>query len=176
MSWSRDLPITWSRHVTTYMIYSHDLDTWPFRTPSQHQVIIDTNIRVIIPMSWLRPGHFVTSALYLHLPPYSSSGGVRRGFPWLLLMKTTGRLFPDQRLSRLQWWWRERGLPRLLLMKVTRSQWWWRERGFSSIAINESHWWEPRWVVSRMASWTQHKPDSRRRQHQLQPSTILLDE
>ena len=29
MSWLRDLPITWSRRVTTYMIYSHDLDTWP---------------------------------------------------------------------------------------------------------------------------------------------------
>ena len=28
MSWSRDLPITWSRYVTTHMIYPHDPDTW----------------------------------------------------------------------------------------------------------------------------------------------------
>ena len=59
---------------------------------------------------------------------------------------------------------------------TSRSQWWWRERGFSSIAINKSHWWEPRWVVSSTASWTQLKPKPWGRQHQLQPSTILLNE
>ena len=44
-------------------------------------------------------------------------------------------------------------------------------RGVLSTAINKSEWWEPQWVVSKTASWTQHKPDSRGRQHQLQPST-----
>ena len=39
MSWSRDLPITWSRHMTTHMIYSHDLDTWPL-TWSTHMISI----------------------------------------------------------------------------------------------------------------------------------------
>ena len=34
----------------------------------------------------------------------SSSGGMRGGFLQLLLMKATGRLFPDQCLSRIQWW------------------------------------------------------------------------
>ena len=29
MSWLWDLPITWSQHVTTHMISSHDPDTWP---------------------------------------------------------------------------------------------------------------------------------------------------
>ena len=33
-------------------------------------------------------------------------------------------------------------------------------RGVTSIAINKSYWWEPWWVVSRTASWTQHKSDS----------------
>ena len=33
----------------------------------------------------------------------------------------------------------------------------------SLITINESYWWEPQWVVSRTASWTQHKPESRGR-------------
>ena len=41
--------------------------------------------------------------------PGSSGGGVRGGFPRLLLMKATG----------FQWWWRERGFPQSLLMKAT---------------------------------------------------------
>ena len=49
-------------------------------------------------------------------------------------------------------------------------------RGVTLIAINKSYWWELRWVLSSTASWTQHKPDPQRCQHQLQPSTILLDE
>ena len=59
MSWSLDLPITWLWHVTTHIIYLHDLNTWPLkwfthmistydlRTSSWYQVIINTNIRVI---------------------------------------------------------------------------------------------------------------------------------
>ena len=49
----------------------------------------------------------------------SSGGGMKEGFPQLLLMKATRRLLPDQRLSRFQYWWREREFPRLLLMKAT---------------------------------------------------------
>ena len=49
-------------------------------------------------------------------------------------------------------------------------------RGVTSITINKSHWWEPRWVVSSTASWTQLKPDPRGRQHQFQPFIILLNE
>ena len=37
MSWSRDLLITWFRHVTTHMIYSYNLDTWPL-TWSTHMI------------------------------------------------------------------------------------------------------------------------------------------
>ena len=127
MSWSRDLPITWSRHVTTHMIYSPDLDTWPFRTPSQHQVIIDTNICVIIPMSWLRPGRS-----FRHVCATSTS---------LSLRKTT---------FIFQWWWRER---RFSSIAINESYWEITSRstpiqipvvvaweGVTSIAINESHW------------------------------------
>ena len=70
VSWSQYLPITWSWHVTIHMIWSHDPNTWPtnFIPASRHhqfqlsrhhssryQVIINSNIRVIISMSWLHP-------------------------------------------------------------------------------------------------------------------------
>ena len=104
MSWLWDLPMTWSWHVTTHIISSHNLDTWPIRTSSHyHQVIIDTNICVIISMSWLHPDRsFITFALLLHpgllitttrvfslslassrcseVHPDSNSGGVRGGY------------------------------------------------------------------------------------------------
>ena len=96
------------------------------------------------------------------------------------------RWSPKKTISRFQWWWHER---RVSSIAINESHWEITSRltpipisvvvaweGVSLIAINESHWWETRWVVSRTASWTQYKPDSQRRQHQLQPSTILLDE
>ena len=54
MSWTRDLPITWSQHVTTYMICSHDPNTWPtnfilisshhqYQHPHHHSHIITTS-------------------------------------------------------------------------------------------------------------------------------------
>ena len=112
------------------------------QTSSWHQGIIDSNIHVTILMSWLRPSllHYQST----HLPPIvelgqvlgglpgrllpdSSGGGVRGGFFRSLLMKAIGRLFPDQRLSQIQWWWRERGFFRSLLMKATggsHGEWW----------------------------------------------------
>ena len=55
-------------------------------------------------------------------------------------------------------------------------QWWWRERGFLDCYYEKPLERAMRKVVSRTASWMQNKPDSPRRQHQLQPSTILLNE
>ena len=58
-----------TNHITLTRDHSHDLDTWPtnfiltsryhwFQLPhhhsSKHQAIIDSNIRVTIPISWLR--------------------------------------------------------------------------------------------------------------------------
>ena len=69
ISWSRDLSITWSWHMTTHMIWSHDPNTWPtnFILISRHhwfqllcyhlsryQVIINSSICVTIPLPWLR--------------------------------------------------------------------------------------------------------------------------
>ena len=144
-----------------YMIsardHSHDPDTWPtnfiltsrhhqFQLPYhhlfRHQVIIDSNIRVTIPMSWLHLSllhHWrtrlspivdlgqVLGGLPGRLLPDSSGGSMRGGFPQSLLMKATERLLPNQRLSQFQCWWRERGFPRSLLMKTTggsHGEWW----------------------------------------------------
>ena len=138
----------------------HDPDTWPtnfilisrhhqFQLPrhhlSRHQVIVNSNIRVTILISWLCPSLFhhwrtrfppivdlrqMLGGLPGRLLPNSSGGGVRGGFNWLLLIKATGRLLPDQRLSQFQWWWRERGFPQLLLIKATGGSYgeWWAGR------------------------------------------------
>ena len=153
--------------MTTYwssLHYSHVMTTsW---SPHYHS----TRLLLIVSLGQVLRG------LPGRLLPDFSDGGMRGGFPRLLLMKAIGRLPLDQRLSKFQWWWRERGFS---LIAINESHWipvvvaW---EGVSSIAINESHWWEPRWVVSSTASWTQLKPDPRGRQHQLQPFTILLDE
>ena len=151
---SHDLVI-WSRHVT-YELHLDikasliSISASPFILTSNHHWFPTS-------ASCLRPGliHHRSTHLY----------------PIVDLEKVLGVL-----TSRSQWWWRERGLPRSLLMKATRGLtsrstpiqdpvvvvW----EGFTSIAI---HWWEPRWVVSSTASWTQLKPDPRGRQHQLQP-------
>ena len=146
-----------TNHMTLARDHSHDPNTWPtnfiltlryhqFQLPrhhsSRHQVIIDSNIRVTIPMLSLHPSFFhhwstclppivdlgqVLDGLSGRLFPDSSGGGVRGGFSWSLLMKATGRLLLDKRLSQFQWWWRERRFPRLLLMKATggnHGEWW----------------------------------------------------
>ena len=150
MLWSRDLPITWSRHMITHIIWSHVPDT-----PTnfiKHQSIINFNIRITLPMLWLCPSLLHHQSTRLH--------------PIVDFEQVLGVF-----TSRSQWWWRERGLPRSLSMKATgglpsRSTpiqnpvvvlW----KGFTLIAINKSHWWEPRWVVSSMASWTQLARPSR---------------
>ena len=141
---SHDL-LTWSRHVTypdTKSTSSH----YRYQHLRHYSYVMTTSGSFIYHVcatstSW-SPHHCSTrlppivdlgqvlGGLPGRLLPNSSGGGVRGGFPRSLLMKATGRLLPDQRLSRFQWWWRERGLPRSLSMKATGSQWWWRKRGF----------------------------------------------
>ena len=149
MSWSRDLSITWSRHVITHIIWSHDPDTWPtnfiltskhhrFPHPrhhsSWHQVIIDfqrprydyvlvsfiIKARVLI-LSW------TSSRCSEFLLPDPSGGGVRGGFPRSLLMKATegltSRSTPIQDPVVVVW----EGSPWLLLIKATggsHGEWW----------------------------------------------------
>ena len=141
MSWSRDLSITWSRHMTTHIIWSHDPNTrsmnfiltsryhrfqLPRHHSPRHQVIIDSNIHATISPSWLRPSLFHRST---HFQPIVDPEPVLRGF--------TSRSTPIQDPVVVTW------------------------EGVSLIAINESHWWEPRWVVSSTASWTQLARPSR---------------
>ena len=161
-----------TNHMISARDHSHDPDTWltnfiltsrhhRFQLPrhhlSRHQVIINSNIRVTIPMSWLRPSLLhhrstclppivdlkqVLGGLPGRLLPDSSGGGVRGGFPQSLWMKATERLLPDQRLSRFQWWWRERGFPWLLLMKATggsHGEWWTGWLGGRSISPTLEH-------------------------------------
>ena len=110
------------------MIWSHDPDKWSmnfilvskhhqFQLPrhhlSRHQVIIDSNIRVIIPLLWLRLGllHYQSTRfqpimnLEQMLGSFTSRSipiqdpvvVVWEGSPWLLLIKATGR-------SHSKWW------------------------------------------------------------------------
>ena len=130
---SHDL-LTWFRHMTypdTKSTSSH----YRYQHPCHHSYIMTTSglfIRHVCATStpWF-PHHcstrlppivdlwLVLGGLPGKLLPDSSGGDVRGGFPRSLLMKATGRLLPDQRLSRFQWWWRERGFPQSLLMKAT---------------------------------------------------------
>ena len=120
VSWWWDLSITWSQHVNTHMIWSHNPNTWPmnfiptlrnyrFQLPryrlSRHQIIIDSNIRVTIPLPWLRPGllhHWNT-----RLQPIVSLEPVLGGL--------TSRSTPIQDLVVVMW----EGLLRLLWIKAT---------------------------------------------------------
>ena len=113
---SHDLP-TWSRYVTTHMTYPHDLDTWPIWTSSQHQVIIDTNIRIIIPMT--------TSGSFRHVRATSTSTPIfqwwwrERRFSLIAINEShweiTSRSTPIQIPVVVAW----EGLPRSLLIKAT---------------------------------------------------------
>ena len=128
MSWSQDLPIIWSRHVITYMIWSYDSNMSPmnFIVTSRHhrfqllchhlfrlQVIIDSNICITIPLSWLRPGLFhhwstrlqpivdlkpvLGGLTYRSMPIKDPVVIVWKGSSWLLLIKAIGE-------SHNEWW------------------------------------------------------------------------
>ena len=149
MSWSRDLPITWSRHVITHIIWSHDPDIWPmnfiltskyhrFPHPRHHsswyQVIINfQRLRHdYVLVSFITKAHvcillWTSSRCSKFLFPDPIGGSVRGGFPWLLLMKATGgltsRSTPIQDPVVVVW----EGSPRSLLIKATggsHGEWW----------------------------------------------------
>ena len=114
--YSHDL-LTWSRHVTYPDIKSTTSHHW-YQHSCYHFYVMTTSGFFICHVcatstSWslhhcstrLPPivdlGQ-VLGGLPGRLLPDSSGGGMRRGFPQSLLMKTTGRLLSDQRLSRFQ--------------------------------------------------------------------------
>ena len=129
---SHDL-LTWSRHVTYPNIKSTS-SHHQYQHPRHHFYVMTTSGLFICHVcatstSWFL--HYcstrllpivdlgqVLDGLLRRLFLNSSGSGMRGGFPQLLLIKTTGRLFPDQHLFRFQWWWHERRLPQSLLMKA----------------------------------------------------------
>ena len=144
-----------TNHMTSIRDHSHDPNTWPtnfiltsrhhrFQLPhhhlSRHQVIIDSDIRVTISMSWFRLSLLHHQSTRLQPIVRGPRAGARKSYFQI-------NAYPGSSGGNVK--------------RVT------------LIAINKSYWWEPWWVMSRTASWTLHKPDSRERQHQLQPSTIL---
>ena len=69
MSWSWDLPITWSRHVTTHMINSHDPDTRPTNfilTSSHHQYYHPRHHFYIMTTSGSLIRHITTTSSHHH--------------------------------------------------------------------------------------------------------------
>ena len=94
-------PIIWLQHMTTHittqMIYSYDLDTWPikvnliYKSQPDNQVIIGTHIRVTTTfISWLHPDLLITAACV-----FSKS----RNLAWALSKvrwRPQGRLSSDQ--------------------------------------------------------------------------------
>ena len=134
--------LTWSQHMTYPDIKSISNHHW-YQHPRHHFYVITISGLLICHVyatstSWslhhcsirfspiVDLGQVLGGLLGRQLPD-SSSGGVRRGFSRLLLMKATGRLLPNQRLSQFQWWWHERGFSWSLLMKATggnHGEWW----------------------------------------------------
>ena len=98
MSWSRDLPITWSRHMTTHMICSHDLDTWPanfiltsshyqYHHPRHHSHVMTTSGSLICHMTATSSHHHG-----MHCPSSTGLVWALSRMLWRPTKKTTLRL------------------------------------------------------------------------------------
>ena len=100
MSWSRDLPITWSYHVITRMIYSHDPNTWLTNfilTSSHHWFHHLRQYSYIITTSGSFICHTTTTSFYHHGTYRSSSKNLvwtLNRMLWRSTRKTTSRSMP----------------------------------------------------------------------------------
>ena len=100
MSWSRDLPITWSWHVITHMISSHDPDTWPIkfiRTSSYHWYQHPHYYSHIMTTSRFLIRHMITTSSHHHDTHCLSSKDLVWALSmvfWRPIKKTTSRSTP----------------------------------------------------------------------------------
>ena len=107
MSWSRDLPITWSRHVTTHII-AHMISTRDLQTLSWHQIIINTNICVMTTSESL-VSHTITTSSHHHGMRRLSSKDLVWASSRDALEACKKDHFKIIVTPRIWWWWLDRG-------------------------------------------------------------------
>ena len=118
MSWSRDLPITWSWHMTTHMISSHDPDTWDQLILSRHRTYkLHPDIKsssIPISASWLHPS--LSSVIQLLHLLIITARVVCPSSKNLVWTSSRGALearkegyFKINASPGIRWWWLDRG-------------------------------------------------------------------
>ena len=157
MLWSRDLPITWSRHVTIHMICSNNLNTWPtkfiltsnhhrYQHPRHHSYVMITSGSLIC--------HTTTTSSHHHgtcRPLFKDLVWASSRVLWRPTRKTISRSTPILESGGGS----ARGSALDHYNKKT-------TRGATSEVVKEDGWLDAAW------------PDPLGRQRQLQPWTTIL--
>ena len=145
-------------HMTLICDHSYDLGTWPtifiikaWSIPTSASLFI----QILSHYQFQYPRHY-----FYVMTTFWSLSSLRYAFSAYCGPRTSARRFTRKTTSRFQWWWHKRGLPWSLLMKATGRlllnqrlfgfQWWCREKGFLWLllmkATDGSHgkWWAGR--------------------------------
>ena len=162
MSWLRDLPITWSRHVLDMwpLTWSaHMISTRDLQTLSWYQVIINTNICVMTTSKSLI-SYTITTSSHYHGTYCPSSKDLVWASSRSALEARKEDYFKINASPGIRWWWLDRGeVPSI----ATTGAW---SRRNALNRFEEDHWgsheWsgKGRWLAARGLAWPFGTPTS----------------